>query len=228
MTLIEIWDGTQAVCNLTLSRYHPSQSKEHTRMRWLAMAMARKKGFSFPDIGKFFDVHHTTVMYGIKEFEKLGDVRQFSELEKFLARGQYIPKGMRSVREKLPDDRTGVTLHFTIISRKEDGEGVEEIDGYLSTGEFPDGRLGEFFLKVGKQGDERAMWDSWCESSSIALQYGAPVEDLLGRFVNKRFEPSGAVTGVANIKRCSSPLDLVARYLLLKYTKTMVQNDQVA
>lgn len=220
MNLDDIWHGAQKVCGVKASTR--TGNTKHARVRWLAMYVARKQGFTLPAIGKFFGMHHTSVLYAISEIEKRR-VRQVAELEKFLAEPpqKLLGKGKeeRNVRERLPIDRSGLTLHFTITSRKAEGDGTEEIDGYLSTGEYPDGRLGELFLKIGKHGDHHAMWDQWCQSTSIALQYGAPVEDILGRFVNTRFEPSGAVSGVSGIMRCSSPLDLIARYLLLKYSK---------
>jgi ribonucleoside-diphosphate reductase alpha chain len=122
-----------------------------------------------------------------------------------------------SRRERLPDDREGVTLRFRIISNAIDGSGLYETKGYVQSGVYPDGKLGEIFVKTGKPGGTEALLDQWAVSTSVALQYGAPVDELLRKFVGTQFEPSGAVTGVEGIKRCTSPLDLVARYLLMKY-----------
>jgi len=61
------------------------------------------------------------------------------------------------------------------------------------------------------------MYDQWAVAISIAAQYGAPLNELLGKFINTQFEPSGAVKSVDGIMRCKSPLDLVARYLLQKH-----------
>lgn len=125
-------------------------------------------------------------------------------------------KVIRGMREKLSETREGLTLHFAITTLAEDGT-LAEVDGYVQTGVYEDGRLGELFLKVGKSGDAIAVMDQWAISTSVALQYGAPIDVLLGKFVGTRFEPSGAVRGVEGILRCTSPLDLVARWLLVKY-----------
>jgi ribonucleoside-diphosphate reductase alpha chain len=122
---------------------------------------------------------------------------------------------MKREREKLPDDREGVTHHFVIMSAHPDG-GTYDVDGYITTGQYPDGRLGELFVKVGKSDGSHAMLDQWAISVSYALQYGAPLDGFLGKFVGARFEPSGA-TKNKEIPRCTSPVDYVARYLLLRY-----------
>jgi len=121
------------------------------------------------------------------------------------------------MRKRLSDTRKGRTQHFTIIARNEDGDGVYEVKGYIQSGEYDDGTLGEVFVKMGKPGSSEAVYDAWATSASIALQHGAPVEELLGKHVNTRFEPSGAVRGVDGISRCTSPLDLMSRWLISKY-----------
>ena len=121
------------------------------------------------------------------------------------------------MRERLEDTREGVTQKFKIIARAEDGSGVYEVKGYVQSGLYADGRLGEVFIKIGKPGSSEAVYDAWATSTSIALQRGATVDELMQKFLNTRFEPSGAVVDVAGIKRCTSPLDLVARWILAKY-----------
>jgi ribonucleoside-diphosphate reductase alpha chain len=121
------------------------------------------------------------------------------------------------MRERLEDTREGVTQKFKIIARAEDGSGVYEVKGFIQSGLHADGRLGEIFIKIGKPGSSESVYDAWATSTSIALQRGATVDELMQKFLNTRFEPSGAVMDVAGIKRCSSPLDLVARWILKKY-----------
>lgn len=117
------------------------------------------------------------------------------------------------MRERIGEQtRPGVTLHFTIT----DSAG-RETDGYLTTGEYADGRLGEVFVKTGKAGSSAAMLDQWAIGVSMAIQYGAPLSVLLGKHVGTLFEPAGAVEGVEGIRRCTSPLDLICRYLLRRY-----------
>ena len=121
------------------------------------------------------------------------------------------------MRERLDDTREGVTQKFKITARAEDGSGTYEVKGFIQSGLYGDGRLGEIFVKIGKPGASEAVYDAWATSTSIALQRGATVDELMQKFLNTRFEPSGAVQDVAGIRRCPSPLDLVARYILTKY-----------
>jgi ribonucleoside-diphosphate reductase alpha chain len=125
-----------------------------------------------------------------------------------------------SMRERLPDTREGATLRFRIISNATDGTGLCETKGYIVTSTYAeDKRLGEIFIKVGKPGSSEALCDQFAIACSIALQRGASVDELLQKFVGTRFEPSGAVKDVEGILRCTSPLDLVARWILQKYGK---------
>jgi hypothetical protein len=121
----------------------------------------------------------------------------------------------RAMRERLPDERVGRTHHFTLITKTQDGNGTREIDGYIQTGTYADGKLGEVFLKV-DTGDEFVMLDMWAISASVALQFGAPVDDLFKKFVGQRFEPSGATTN-KEIPRCTSLVDYAARWILRHY-----------
>lgn len=129
-------------------------------------------------------------------------------------RGRYKERGMR---ERLPETRAGTTQKFKIIARNPDGDGTREIKGYVQTGLYEDGRLGEIFIRIGKPGASEAIYDQLAVACSVALQHGASVDELFGKFVRTDFEPSGAVLDVAGISRCSSPLDLVARYLIAKH-----------
>lgn len=121
------------------------------------------------------------------------------------------------MREKLDDLREGITHHFTVFYAPNENT-VEEIDGYIQTGCYADGRLGEVFLKIGRPGDQYAMLDQWAIAFSIALQYGAPLEDLCRKFVGSRFAPFGA-TRNADIRQCTSLVDYAARWILMKYGK---------
>jgi len=129
------------------------------------------------------------------------------------------------MREKLPIERPGVTLHFTITARAPEHMQVEgqppkliDVDGYVRTGVYADGRLGEFFITVGKGAEEFGpAIDRWAEACSIAIQYGAPVDAVLKKSLATRSWPDGPVTGVKSVAKCSSPHDLIARWLLAKY-----------
>jgi hypothetical protein len=135
-------------------------------------------------------------------------------------------------REKLEVTREGLTQHFTILTRvpaQYEGEpdSVKEVDGYVTTGLYPDGRLGEIFICVAKEDAAMGpMLDAWAKSCSMALQYGVPVSTLLGKEVGTRFSPAGPVTGVAGITKCTSPTDLISRWLIAKYSPVTVIVDE--
>lgn len=124
-----------------------------------------------------------------------------------------------SERERLPEDRTGTTAHFTIIAREEGpGEpGIREVKGYITANTYPDGRLGEIFVRVGKAGSSEMWLDMWAMSCSIALQRGATVDELFGKFIGQRFEPSGYVKWLEGVPRCTSVVDMVSRFLINKF-----------
>lgn len=124
-----------------------------------------------------------------------------------------------TMREKVHTDErpdtTGLTHKFKVVYRKDDGT-VEEVKGYITTGLYPDGRVGEVFLKVGKSGDTNSIYDQWAINFSMSLQHGVPLEDLCRKFVGQRFEPSGR-TENKQIPACTSIVDYVARWLLIRY-----------
>lgn len=139
-------------------------------------------------------------------------------------------------RERLPPDREGLTHHFAIATGRPAPE--DWLDVYVSVGlktidvyddsEPPPGMAGplpvgketvvrEIFVKVGKSGSELAMVDQWAVALSVALQCGAEPRALFGKFVGQRFEPSGRTRGCEEIKQCSSIVDYVARWVLLRF-----------
>lgn len=128
-------------------------------------------------------------------------------------------KGMGE-REKLPNDREGTTSRFTMLVREEQPDGsatIREMKGYIQANTYADGRLGEFFVRVGKPGSSEAWLDTWAIACSIALQHGASVDELLGKFVGQRFEPSGSVKWLPGVDRCTSMADMVSRFLISRY-----------
>lgn len=134
---------------------------------------------------------------------------------KWLARRAELLKEDPEWRERLADDREGVTHHFAIATGRPEPD--DWLDCYLSVGLYPDGRVGELFVKVGKSGDTLAVLDQWAIAVSVALQYGADARELLAKFAHQRFEPAGATRGCEEIKKCSSVVDYVARWVLLRF-----------
>jgi ribonucleoside-diphosphate reductase alpha chain len=111
------------------------------------------------------------------------------------------------VRRRLPKKRRSTTYKFR----------VADTEGYLTVGEFPDGAVGEVFLKVAKQGSTLAgIMDAFAISISMGLQYGVPLTAYVKQFVNTRFEPSG-MTDDSDFRIATSILDYVFRLLALEY-----------
>ena len=110
-------------------------------------------------------------------------------------------------RQILPTTRRSVTHKFAITG----------YEGYLTVGLFEDGRPGEIFIKMSKEGSTLSgLIQGFCRSFSISLQYGLPIEDAVSRFKGMRFEPSGG-TSNADIPEVTSILDYIARYLELHF-----------
>ncbi|MCO8123041.1 vitamin B12-dependent ribonucleotide reductase [Stieleria sp. TO1_6] len=114
-------------------------------------------------------------------------------------------------RERLPDTRTSITHKFTIAGH----------EGYLCVGQYPDGRPGEVFITMAKEGSTvGGIMDSFGTALSIALQYGVPLEVLVNKFSHTRFEPMGH-TSNKDIRIAKSVVDYIARWLGL----TFMSND---
>ena len=106
-------------------------------------------------------------------------------------------------RQVLPDTRSSITHKFCINGH----------EGYLTVGLHADGRPGEIFIKMAKEGSTMSgMCQAYCRAFSLALQYGLSLEDAVSRFKKMRFEPMGHTTNPA-IPECSSIVDYVARFL---------------
>jgi adenosylcobalamin-dependent ribonucleoside-diphosphate reductase len=111
-------------------------------------------------------------------------------------------------RQRLPDRRRGYTQKAVV--------GEQKI--YLHTGDYPDGRLGEIFIDMHKEGAAmRSIMNSFAIAVSIGLQYGVPLEEFVEAFTFMRFEPAGLVQGNERIKSATSILDYVFRELAITY-----------
>jgi ribonucleoside-diphosphate reductase alpha chain len=111
-------------------------------------------------------------------------------------------------REKLPDRRKGYTQKAVVGGHKV----------YLRTGEYDDGRLGEIFIDMHKEGAAlRSIINNFAIGISLGLQYGVPLEEYVDAFTFTRFEPSGPVQGNDSIKFATSILDYVFRELAVSY-----------
>jgi ribonucleoside-diphosphate reductase alpha chain len=89
---------------------------------------------------------------------------------------------------------------------------------YLRTGNYRDGRLGEIFIDMHKEGAAmRSLMSAMAMAVSIGLQYGVPLQEFVDAFVGMKFEPSGIVEGNENIESANSILDYVFRDLAINY-----------
>ena len=89
--------------------------------------------------------------------------------------------------------------------------------GYIASSEYEDGRLGELFLKLGKQGSTLAgVMDAFSIAISIAVQYGVPLETYVQKFTNLKFEPAG-MTDDPDLRMAQSIMDYIFRRLALDF-----------
>ncbi len=114
----------------------------------------------------------------------------------------------RSVRSRLPQRRKGYTQKASVGGHKV----------YLRTGEYDDGKLGEIFIDMHKEGAAfRSLMNNFAIAISIGLQYGVPLEEFVDAYTFTRFEPQGVVEGNDAIKMATSLLDYMFRELAVSY-----------
>lgn len=113
----------------------------------------------------------------------------------------------RPVRRRLPKKRSSQTISFSVAGA----------EGYLTASSYPDGGLGEVFLRMSKQGSTLAgVMDAFSVAISIGLQYGVPLPTYISKFTNMRFEPAG-ITDDPDIRMASSVMDYIFRRLALDF-----------
>ncbi|MBS3059925.1 MAG: vitamin B12-dependent ribonucleotide reductase [DPANN group archaeon] len=116
-------------------------------------------------------------------------------------------------RERMPDERRSITHKFSIANH----------EGYITVGEYEDSRPGELFIVMAKQGSTiSGLMDTFATSVSIALQYGVPIDVLVRKFTNTKYEPSGVTTN-PEIRMAKSITDYIFRWLASKYLNTKEQ-----
>lgn len=110
-------------------------------------------------------------------------------------------------RRRLPDERRAITHKFQVGSH----------EGYITVGLYDDGKPGEVFVTMSKEGSVMSgLMDAFATSVSIGLQYGVPIPVLVNKFVHMRFEPSGFTTN-PNIRMAKSIVDYLFRWMALKF-----------
>jgi ribonucleoside-diphosphate reductase alpha chain len=158
-----------------------------------------------------------TTLYLAKDKEATEeDLKAFAE--KYidgLQRYMVLPKPT-SNRKKLPKERTGSTVKFSIGGTK----------GFLTANAYEDGTLGEIFIVIDKDGSTIAgMMNSFAMTFSTALQNGTPLETLVKLHKNSVFEPRG-MTGDKDVPNCTSIPDYIVRKLEIKFLGGKTAEDR--
>ncbi len=135
---------------------------------------------------------------------------RIAELEAALVHEQQrasSPLVVGAVRERLPRKRNSKTFSFR----------VADCEGYVTVGEYEDGRPGEVFIKVAKQGSTLAgIMDAFSISLSLGLQHGVPLATFVRKFANMKFEPAG-ITDDPELRIATSLIDYISRRLALDF-----------
>jgi len=131
------------------------------------------------------------------------------------ARSENSQVVVGAIRERLARKRSSVTFSFR----------VADCDGYVTVGEYEDGRPGELFIKVAKQGSTLAgIMDAFSISVSLGLQHGVPLATYVRKYANMKFEPSG-MTDDADLRIATSLVDYIFRRLALDYLSASERED---
>ena len=125
------------------------------------------------------------------------------------------PVVIGAVRERLPRRRNSKTFSFR----------VADCEGYVTVGEYEDGRPGEVFIKVSKQGSTLAgIMDAFSISLSLGLQHGVPLATFVRKFANMKFEPAG-ITDDPELRIATSLIDYISRRLALDFLSQEERNE---
>ena len=123
------------------------------------------------------------------------------------AASSVSPDAYRARRRRLPDTRRSLTHKFNVAGH----------EGYLTVGLFEDGKPGELFITMSKEGSTiGGLMDSLGTAVSVSLQYGVPIESLVTKFSHQRFEPAG-MTENADIPFAKSLVDYIFRWLGMQF-----------
>ena len=138
------------------------------------------------------------------KISKSTDSRNLSENDNKI---HQIKKNL-SARSKMPDRRKGYIQKVNIGNHKV----------YLHTGEYDDGKVGEIFIDMNKEGElVKSLMNNFAIAISLGLQYGVPLDEFVDAFIETKFEPSGEIKGNDRILNASSILDYIFRELAISY-----------
>ena len=122
----------------------------------------------------------------------------------------------RPRRERLPDTRQSITHKFNVGGH----------EGYINVGLYPDGRPGELFITMAKEGSTvGGLMDSFGTAVSMSLQYGVPLAVLVNKFSHTRFEPMGHTTN-PDIRIAKSVVDYIFRWMGITFMQEKHDSDR--
>jgi ribonucleoside-diphosphate reductase alpha chain len=128
--------------------------------------------------------------------------------------GKATPPVPAPFRRKLPDERRSITHKFSVSGH----------EGYVTVGLFEDGKPGEIFLRMSKEGSTiSGLMDAFATAISLTLQYGVPLEALVNKFTHVRFEPSG-FTKNPEVPIAKSLIDYIFKWLASKFMTSEEKN----
>ena len=134
-------------------------------------------------------------------------LQPYNRLDNTNIKAQKISNKINN-RSKMPDRRKGYIQKVSIGNHKI----------YLHTGEYDDGKVGEIFIDMNKEGElVKALMNNFAIAISLGLQYGVPLDEFVDAFIETRFEPSGEIKGNDRILSASSILDYIFRELAISY-----------
>ena len=140
----------------------------------------------------------------INNFEKSQDLKDANDED--IKTNKFYKK--TNNRAKMPDRRKGYIQKVSIGDHKI----------YLHTGEYDDGKVGEIFIDMNKEGElVKALMNNFAIAISLGLQYGVPLDEFVDAFIETKFEPSGEIKGNDRILNASSILDYIFRELAISY-----------
>ena len=164
------------------------------------------KGVDIPD-NKSPKKENTDISSFVSEKINLNDSKKITEFNNDTNNSQRLSKQIYN-RSKMPDRRKGYIQKITIGSHKI----------YLHTGEYDDGKVGEIFIDMNKEGElVKALMNNFAIAISLGLQYGVPLDEFVDAFIETKFEPSGEIKGNDRILNASSILDYIFRELAISY-----------
>ncbi|HTY66888.1 MAG TPA: vitamin B12-dependent ribonucleotide reductase [Alphaproteobacteria bacterium] len=138
--------------------------------------------------------------------EEIAAAPSAAKVEKIVER--IVERVTQVARQRLPNRRKGYTQKAIVGGHKV----------YLRTGEYEDGKIGEIFIDMHREGAAfRSLMNNFAIAVSIGLQYGVPLDEYVEAFTFTRFEPNGIVQGNETIKNATSILDYIFRELAISY-----------